>query len=299
MCEAELDIPLRPDLFHLLRDAHTITQRLERDAYDAIYTAQRVRRAEREAQAPMRRRGRPLEVTLTRAEAEVQEQKAIVQFDLWRWLFHEARQALEPITAEGRLMKPQAVRATIETAVELMMELSNADVAAFAQSLLDHLDELLAPLVWLEDELASWRDSVGPDEERLILWAWRYRDALSVDIETDFSVSLQSAARAYWTALSLFHRASSLAESLHSWLRPYLQAHRGAPEWLLPLLQLFWNHHRFQRGERAGHTPLELAGVENPLALTEVIDRLVGGTLSSSATKTDRPSAAQPLPRAA
>lgn len=143
------------------------------------------------------------------------------------------------------------VLGTGETAAELTLELDIDDVGDFAHSLLDHLDALLAPLAWLEDELASWRDTLTTDreaclrrDEQLILWAWRHRDALAVDIEADFPAVLQLAARAYWRALALFHRASSLAESLHSWLRPYLQAHRGVPGWLLPLLQVFWNHHR-------------------------------------------------------
>ena len=80
--------------------------------------------------------------------------------------------------------------------------------------------------------------------------------------------------QAFWTALSFFHRSSSLAESLHSWLRPYLQMHRGAPQWLLPLLQLVWNHHRFSRGQRAGHTPLELAGVSDAPTLAEALNQL-------------------------
>ena len=81
-------------------------------------------------------------------------------------------------------------------------------------------------------------------------------------------------AAAIWEALALFHRSSSLAESLHSWLRPYLQIHRGMPKWLLPLLQLFWNHRTFQRGKRAGHSPLKLAGVTNAPSLAEVLAQL-------------------------
>ncbi len=75
-------------------------------------------------------------------------------------------------------------------------------------------------------------------------------------------------------ALALFHRSSSLAEALHSWLRPYLELHRGAPQWLLPLLQLFWNHHPFERGKRKGHSPLELAGVKDAPSLADVFDQL-------------------------
>jgi hypothetical protein len=53
-----------------------------------------------------------------------------------------------------------------------------------------------------------------------------------------------------------------------------LQIHRGMPKWLLPLLQLFWNHHQFERGKRAGSSPLELAGVEDVPSLAEVLDQL-------------------------
>ena len=58
------------------------------------------------------------------------------------------------------------------------------------------------------------------------------------------------------------------------WLRPYLQIHRGMPKWLLPLLQLFWNYHRFEQGKRAGSSPLELAGAGDVLPLAEVLDQL-------------------------
>ncbi len=88
---------------------------------------------------------------------------------------------------------------------------------------------------------------------------------MNLNIAVDIPEKLQAVVRAAWDILGLFHRSSSLAESLHSWLRPYLQIHRGMTKWLLPLLQLFWNHHKFERGKRAGSSPLELAGVEDPL----------------------------------
>lgn len=42
---AGLAIPLRPDLFHLTRETHRVTQRLERQAYCALEVAERARRA--------------------------------------------------------------------------------------------------------------------------------------------------------------------------------------------------------------------------------------------------------------
>lgn len=274
--EAQLTIPLRPDLFHLLRQTHPISQRLERAAYRAIQQAERARRAEREAQAPKRRRGKPLQGTLPRAQAEQQEERAIALYDLWVWLVGEVRQALEPLSPQGGLPKVAQARATVQTAAELLLALKNAQVMAFAHHLQEHLEALLAPLTWLEEHLAPWREGLEAHIEALIVWAWQHQNALALQPGEGFPASLQPVVRAFWEGLSLFHRSSSLAEALHSWLRPHLQIHRGTPKWLLPLLQLFWNHHPFQRGKRAGHSPLEWAGVPDAPSLAEVLERLWG-----------------------
>lgn len=269
--EAQLAIPLRPDLFHLLREAHRVSQQLEREAYRAMETAERARRAEREAQAPKRRRGRPLKVKIPRPQAEAQEQRAIAIYDDWQWLMREVRQALEPLPSEGRLNRTAEARATLETAITRMQELEHEAVTAFALHLQTHLEELLAPLAWLEEQLAPWREGLDQTTEALIGWAWQHREALGLAAGDGFPVSLQPVVQAFWEAFSLFHRASSLAEALHSWLRPYLEIHQGMPLWLSPLLKLFWNYHRFQRGKRAGKSPWELAGMEDAPSLLEVL----------------------------
>jgi hypothetical protein len=272
---AELAVPLRPDLFHLLQDAHKLSQRLERAAYQAIRLAERARRAERDRRAPKRRPGRPLEVKVSRAQAEREEDQAIGTYDNWIWLLGEIRQALEPIDERGQLTRARRTRETVETAVELLRELEHEDITDFAQDILAYLDDLLAPLIWLEQTLAPWRQGLDAEIEPFILWVWRHRQALDLEVEEAFSPDWQPVAWAYWQALSLFHRSSSLAESLHSWLRPYLQIHRGVPQWLLPLLTLLWNHHVFQRGKRTGHSPLQLAGVSDAPSLKQVLDCLL------------------------
>jgi len=272
--EAELVIPLRPDLFHILRDAHRLTQRLEGAAYQAMETAERARRADLEARGIIRRRGRRLKIKVPLPQAEIEEARAVEVFDNWCWLLSEIRQALEPITPDGRIMSVVETKATIETAVELLKELNHPDITAFADDLQEKIPELIAPLEWLEQQLASVRRDLDVGTETFIVWAWQHRQDLSLNIDTDFPEDLRPIAYAVWEALSLFHRSSSLAESLHSWLRPYLQIHRGMPKWLLPLLQLFWNHHRFERGKRAGSSPLELAGGEDVPSLAAVLNQL-------------------------
>ena len=146
--QAQLAIPLRSDLFHLIREAHKITKKLEREGYRAIEVAEHARRAEREAKAPKRRRGRPLKVRVPLHQAEKEEEKAIERYDCWVWLMEEARKALEPFTPEGRLNSLAEARATLESAITLMKELGHNSVTTFAIKLQSHLDELLAPIGW-------------------------------------------------------------------------------------------------------------------------------------------------------
>lgn len=272
--EVSLTIPLRPDLFHLLREAHRVGQRLENRAYQALEMAERARKAQEEQNQPKRRKGAPLKVKLALPEAETQEGQAIQQLDIWEWLSSEIRQALEPFDQHGRIASSLQARQTILTALELLQTLNNATVREFTNQLTEKLDDLLAPIEWLEQALTLWREGLTPETEKLILWAWQHQKELGISFEQVLPAQYQDTVCAFWNALSLFHRSSSLAESLHSWLRPYLQVHRGMPKWLLPLLQLVWNHHVFQRGKRQGKSPMEWAGLGNVPALSTLFDYL-------------------------
>lgn len=273
---AELAIPLRPDLFHLIRDAQAINRSLESRAYKAIEAVERAHKVTFEANSSQKRRGRPMKSELSLTEALQQEEQAISHYDNCIWLLAEIRQALEPFSPHGEWLPTASVLETLQTASELLLSLEVPRITAFVQKKLwPRLEELLAPLVWLEEHLTPLRRHLVDSSEAFLVWAWRHQPALDLDdILSAFPERLHTAVRAYWEILALFHRSSSLAESLHSWLRPYLQAHRGSPDWLLPLLQLFWNHHVFQRGKRKGSSPLAIAGVENVPILSELFDLL-------------------------
>jgi hypothetical protein len=277
--QAELLAPLRPDLFHLLRSAHVLTRSLERKAYKAIGAADKVQRAELEAQSPKRRPGRPLKVKVQKslAEAQAHAEQTMDRYDWFIWLQKEIRQAIEPWSSTDMLTSAQQARETMETAIALLKELEDTNINIYAEKLLKHEDELLAPLVWLEQQLAPYRQSLDPSMEAIIIWAYKHKEELGIENPCEgFPSELLPVVEAFWQALSTFHRSSSLAESLHSWLRPYLQAHRGMPDWLMPLLQLYWNHHTFQRGKRKGNTPLSLAGLDDIPTWSQVLDSLLG-----------------------
>jgi len=272
--EAQLTMPVRPDVCHVLDEGTQLTGQLERAAYGALTTAERTRRAAAEAQG-QRRRGPRLKVKVPLAEAEATEAQTIARLDAWSWLYGEIRQALRPLTPTGRLTDVATAQTTIETAVVLLRSLEQPAITAFADQIAQHLPALLAPLTAAHQQLAPWRAQLDAATEAFIGWAWQQRQALKLTIERDFAPALQPVVRAFWTTLALLHRASSLAESLHSWLRPYLTMHRGMPKWLLPLLQLFWNHHEFTRGKRAGGSPVHLAGNAEAPSLAAVLEQLL------------------------
>jgi hypothetical protein len=274
--QAGLSIPLRWDLFHVIREAHRLARRLETAAYRAMEQTEKVRRAEAEAHAPKRRRGRPLKVNQSLIQAQQHEQTAIDRYDLFVWLQRELRAVLEPWTSTCTLTCPTHAQQTLEVVVTLLQELGDAHISQYAQTIQAQQEELLAPLRWVVTQLMPWRQAIDPKQEALIIWAFKHRHTLEIEDPTQgFPQDQHPLVNAFWETLSLFHRSSSLAESLHSWLRPYLQVHRGMPPWLMALLQLYWNHHRFQRGIRKGNTPLELAGVNEGSSWSEVLDHLL------------------------
>lgn len=275
MKAAELGVPLRPDLFHLMQDATKISNRLERVAYKAMTTTISAWNALDDRTDPKPGRGRPRLSKLSLEEAEAQEMVAIDTFDNWNWLLKQLRQRLEPITPAGQIASTAAIRETLQVITDLMQQLNRDDIGKFATSVIAKLNLLLAPICALEEDLEPLRIDLDAETESFFIWAWRQREELQLSIPQLFPPSLQPLAQAFWDALARFHRSSSLAESFHAWLRPYLELHRSLPDWLASLLQLFWNNHRFQRGKRAGHTPLELASDAPVLALSNIIDWLV------------------------
>ena len=263
---ADLDAIWRLDVFHSVYEGHKISQKLENAAYQAIDHADRAQAYAAEQACEKPRQGRRRKAVGSLPEAEQQQALAVDRFDRWAWLFSEVRLALEPVHGY-RFNGSTTARETLVAASELLLTLDHPDVIAFATHLMKNLDSLLAPLCWREQQLAAWQAGLLPEDEALILLVLRSPDLNLADLPED----LQPAAGAYEAVLLHLHRASSHAEAFHSWLRPYLDIHRTLPDWLLALATLFWNHHPFQRGKRSGHSPVELAGMDDALSLRDAL----------------------------
>jgi len=167
--KALLAIPLRPDLFHLLRDTQRLTRRLKGAAYKAMESAERARWAALEAQGIVRRRGPRLKVKTPLLQAEVQEAQAVATFDAWFWLLGEIRQALEPIIPASSLVSVAAAQATLETAIGLLKELGHRDIAALADDLREKPPQLLAPVEWLEQHLRPVFQDLDTETQAFII----------------------------------------------------------------------------------------------------------------------------------
>lgn len=122
------ELSIQPDLFHLLREGHPISRRLERIAYEAIAQADKSRQVAAAAQQAQPRRGRPVQAKLPLAEAKAQEVAAVETLDLWLWLLGEIRLALEPITPTGQIADAALVQETIRIATALLRQLERNDV---------------------------------------------------------------------------------------------------------------------------------------------------------------------------
>lgn len=272
--ETQMAIPLRLDLFHVLREATKVSARLERRGYKAMELTDRVKRAEAESGQTPRRRGRPLKVEGQLGDAQAIEHDAVYTYDAFDWLVSQVRAVLEPISPTGQFTQSHCARDTICAAAQLMGELEDKKAKAFGRLLENNLDGLIAPIIWLNEMMRTFVKQHSRLTLQFIGWAWRNRDQLELCVASEFSASLQPTVCSIFRLLEMFHRTSSLAECFHSWLRPYLTIHRGMPQWLLSLLQLYWNHHLFGRGKRAGFSPVQLAQGQQSQTLQKALARV-------------------------
>ncbi len=170
----------------------------------------------------------------------------------WRWCA-ASREA--PRAAE--------VRADLEAAAALLREAGGR--AAEATTLLEHrVCGLTAYLTDLDQALAAPRAVLPPDTIAFVAWAWRRQRAFGLHDAAEAWPAAPTAARWVWAALDGAVRGSSMVENLNSALDPHRAAQRGLPWPILAVWRVYRTHHIFARGKRAGHSPLDLAGLPAP-----------------------------------
>lgn len=271
IAEAELGIVHQLDLFHTLWEALRVEKSLEREAYQAMK-----REAERFGVIASAKSERVFEKRYEQwEEAEGAVGKHISVYETYSWLVSELREGLEFVTARGCLRSAEEMEDLIGVVADLMREIPHPKVQAVADRLQRQKGELVKYLEPLQEKLAEFRVQVGDTElVRLCLQEWRLeKDATQKGkgkkVETcqgqleqwEAAVVKRARETVRWL-LGKVVRASSLVETVNSWLRPFLWRRKGNGRGIYNLLKLCWNTHRFARGKRQGKTPLELAGIE-------------------------------------
>ncbi len=265
------------DPWHAMRHVGRALGVLERAAYAAIGRAEELAKKADKVSDRKHLMGQEVWRAYREAQAEVVVQ--IDRYDGLRVLGRWVKESLEPIDPRtGRLRDYLECLADLQAAAELMRELG----VKAAKKLADYLDKagpgLLAYLRKLTPLVAGLVDQLGEEGVRQLCREWRLEPKGSAEMGDRQRDYLQAhlLSLLYWGprysevrekvagVLESQIRASSLAECVNSWLRPYAELLRGLQAKFLPLFQLFRNGHVFRRGKRAGRSPLELTGIQMP-----------------------------------
>ena len=262
----------RLDHWHTLRDLGRHARTVEAAAYRAPDRAERATRAlaaeaHRQAHGRRPQRGRPLREAPTPAQAAAATataEEAVRRADGVAYIAGAVRDALRPLDpASGAARTPAAVAADLAAAAALLRELGGRAAAA-AHLLETRTAALVAYLEELQAALAAPRAALGEAAVAFLGWAWQHRQGLGLPDAAAAWPQAPALARAVWAALDGAVRGTGAVEALNSVLAAHRATRRGLPATCLALFRVYRNHHVFARGKRAGHSPLELAGLPSP-----------------------------------
>ena len=296
--QAVPDQPCQRDVWHILHACSKVLAKQEAKVATAKRQAAVVAQGGRlhgfAAQAPAD------SVARTAALAQVQRVAAGL-----RYLSSQLHLLLGVVVLVGGRLRTAGERhADLDTLLDLLADLQQTAPASVAGHLAGlhtnvrtALPGLLAFVPALEPIHQQAATQLGPDGLALLAWAWQHRAILGPD-----SAPLLAGLPAAWcpAAALLLHawdqttRASKLAETWHSVLRPHLAVHRTLSPGLLALLVVCHNHRVASRGLHQGTSPLSRSGIAAPT------DWLVAlGYPSPTQHHSPAPALAQELPLAA
>lgn len=268
------------DLWHTLRRVGQVARGLEQAAYRTIGREWDLEKKSK-TMDPQHAVGGYVAQQLAEARSETARQIArYEQFQILRAWVREAVEAVD--LRSGQVRSAQACLADLQVVTELLRTLRGDGMQKLAESLDKAGPGLLQYVETVQTQVTALSAEFDGEGVRLLCWEWRcarevghLRGAEKVQGQRAWKQA-HLLALLYWgktyvqvrarvvDVLEGIMRGSSLAECVNSWLRPYADVMKGLGERFLPLFMLYRNSHVFARGKRAGHSPLELAGVDMP-----------------------------------
>lgn len=273
-------VELQLDRWHELRHITRCERVVERAAYKAMGREGELEKKARKMDPHHAMGG---EVWRSYREARSEATRQAELYDQLHVVCLWVREALEAVERRtGRVRTRQECLEELGAATALMRRLKVDEARALA----DHLDES-GPMVLryadhLREQMEALAREMGEEGVRRLCREWLLgrevgegRRAERAERKGAYEHA-HLVALLYWgeeyvgarakvqAVLEGVMRGSSLAECVNSWLRPYADLMKGLGQHFLPLFVLYRNSHVFERGKRAGQSPLELAGVPTP-----------------------------------
>lgn len=283
--EAELDVLVQKDVWHIQRDGSQVLRDLERAAFRATSL---VIKLEKQL---LKEWDEPLfdeqYVSAVAKEERCYDQHAVFA----EWLSHLV-DALELVDWRSGEIRDRAINQwLLEETLAAMSHIDQPRVQKWVKTLRRHQKQLLTSLDWLAASLKPYRQQlaqlVAPDQQesfrRTVARHWRLRQAL-INGHSSFRQQAQAAETALQemvandaqcqqlaenliTLLDAACRTSSMIEGVNGLLKQFLHNHQAfrSPETLQLYLNLFvlWHNMRvFERGKRQGKSPYQLAGID-------------------------------------
>lgn len=275
------------DWMHPLLQTGWVDAQYERQAYAAL-AAQYAREAQlRRTTTPKRWANHWAKYLTACAVAD----QAIARYDHWHALRCQLRAAAAQFDwATGQVRTPAQVQAELQALHTAFAQWAvGTQAQALVRALGQQTEALTTALPQLQAALAPLAAAWGDEATRQVCRLWQalqdwafpsWRPAQRQQLEQAIAESLAWASahlgqrlptlqHLVAAILAQWPRTSSAVECLNSLLRPFLNGRKQVSQGFLELFRFFHNTHVFQRGPRAGHSPLALAGgphIEDPLA---------------------------------
>jgi len=283
--EAELDVPVQKDVWHIERDGGKVLRTLERAAFRAT---KKVLKLEKQ----LLKQWDDTQFDEAYVSAVTKEERCYDQHaNFSEWLSH-LYDALELVDwRSGEIRDRKINEWLLKETLAAMDDIEYPRVRKWVKTLRDHQSQLLTSLDWLEASLPPYRQqlatviSVEQQESfrRTVARHWRLQQALinghssfrqqAEEAESDLQLIIANDAQRQKMAEKLLRlldaacRTSSMLEGVNGLLKQFLHNHQAfrSPETLQLYLNLFvlWHNMRiFERGKRQGKSPYQLAGID-------------------------------------
>lgn len=283
--EAELDVPVQKDVWHIERDGFQVLRDLERAAFRATKQVVKLEKQllKRWDEALFDEKYVP---AVMKEELRYDQHATFAE-----WLSHFV-DALELVDWRSGEIRDRASNEWL--LAETLMAMTTIDhprVQKWVKTLRRHQSQLLTGLDWLATSLQAYREQLaqvvsGDQQEsflQIVARYWRLQQAL-INGHRSFRQQAQEAKMAFESLLlndfqrqqmaeqlldllNAACRTSSMIEGVNKLLKQFLHNHQAfrSPETLQLYLNLFvlWHNMRvFERGKRQGKSPYQLAGID-------------------------------------